>query len=432
MSKKIIYNAHILTMNPQLEVIPTGSILIEEGKITAISAGKINDDEAVYTDAHGMLVMPGLVNTHTHVPMTLFRGYADDLPLHTWLTEYIFPAEATFITPENVRAASQLAFLEMIKSGTTCFNDMYFFEDLIAEEAKKAGIRAMLSNSLIDFPTPCFKTVEEGMEMNERLLQKWQNDATIHPSVCVHSPYTCCKETLQRTKAQADKYNTTLHVHLAETRKEVEDMMQQTGMTPAQYFHSIGLLDKNVVAAHCVWLNEKDIELMAETHTGIAHCPKSNLKLASGIANIDRYVRAGIRVGIGTDGTASNNTLDMVEEMRFAALLPKVIDYNPEAMSARQVIQSATIQGAKALGLGNRIGSIEVGKEADLILIDTNDVNMTPLYDEFSAIAYAMSSRNIQASMVHGEWIMKDRKVLHLDEEEVLEKVRNIALTIKK
>lgn len=430
MSSKIIYNAHIITMNAKQEIIPQGSILIENGKIKALFPGKLEDSNAEMTDAQGMFVMPGFINTHTHVPMTMLRGYADDLPLHTWLTEHIFPAEARFVTPENVRIAARLAFTEMIKSGTTCFNDMYFFEDVIAEEAKKAGIRAVLGESLIDFPTPDFKTVEEGLTLCELLIHKWQGDSTIHPSVCAHAPYTCSRETLQKAKQLADRYHTLLQIHVAETRKEVEDITAKTGLPPAEYLHSIGLLDQNVIAAHCVWLNKREIELLASTGTSIGHCPKSNLKLASGIADTDTYLKAGITVSIGTDGTASNNTLDMVEEMRFAALLPKAVHYNPEANNARTALQMATINGAKALGLEQITGSLETGKSADLIFIHADASNMQPVYDEYSAIVYAMNSKNIRSSMVNGEWIMQDRILCHLHKEEILEDIKQLAQKI--
>lgn len=373
-----------------------------------------------------MLVMPGFVNTHTHVPMTMLRGYADDLPLHTWLTEHIFPAEARLVTPENVRIATRLAFVEMIKSGTTCFNDMYFFEDVIADEARKAGIRGVMNESVIDFPTSSFKSVDEGLAISEKLIREWQGDPLIHPSVTVHAPYTCSKETLQKAKCLADRYATLLQIHVAETRKEVEDITARTGMPPAEYLYSIGLLDRNVIAAHCVWLNAREVRLMAECGTSIGHCPKSNLKLASGIADTDTYLKAGITVGIGTDGTASNNTLDMVEEMRFAALLPKAMHYDPEAVNAAQALRMATINGARALGLEDVTGSLEVGKSADLITVNIAASNMIPVYNDYSAVVYAMNSKNIRSSMVHGEWIMLDRVVLRIDKDEAIEDLKNI------
>ena len=429
MSKKIIHNACILTMNEQSEIIKNGYLLIESGRIKAIGTMDNCPDiqDAEITDAKGMIVMPGFVNTHTHVPMTMLRGYADDLPLHKWLTEYIFPAEAKMVTPENVKVASQLAFVEMIKSGTTCFNDMYFFEDVIAEEAKKAGIRGVMNESLIDFPTASFKTLDEGLERSENLIRKWKDDPIIHPSVTAHSPYTCSKETLLKSKRLADKYNTLLQIHIAETRKEVEMITEQTGMTPVKYLSAIGLLSNHVIGAHCVWLTPEEIEIYARSGASVGHCPKSNLKLASGIADTDTYMKAGINVGIGTDGTASNNTLDMVEEMRFAALLPKVVNYDPEAVNARTALKMATINGAKAIGLGDVTGSLETGKSADLIFVHANSSNMEPVYDEYSAIVYAMNSKNIRSSMVNGEWIMRDRVVLHINKEEAIENVKRIA-----
>lgn len=423
----IIHNACILPMNEKMEVIQNGSILVEGEKIKEIRSSKIEFPDAEYFDAQGMIVMPGFINTHTHVPMTMLRGFADDLPLHTWLTEYIFPAEARMVNPENVAFASRLAFIEMIKSGTTCFNDMYYFEDTIATEAKKAGLRAVLGEALIDFPTSSFRTVNEGLARCEELIQQWRGDSIIHPAVCAHAPYTCSKETLQKAKGLADKYNTLLQIHVAETRKEVEDMIARTGMPPAEYLHSIGLLDKNVIAAHAVWLNPKEIELFARTRTSVGHCPKSNLKLASGIAHTDAYLKAGINVSIGTDGTASNNTLDMVEEMRFAALLAKGVYDNPEAINARTALRMATINGANALGLGHLTGSLEVGKRADLILIHANASNMIPMYDEYSAIVYALNSKNIRSSMVNGKWIMLNREVLNIDKEETMDVVKQMA-----
>ena len=429
MSNTIIFNARILTMNEEMEIIKNGSILIEKNCIKEIRPGKIEMPDAEYFDAEGMIVMPGFVNTHTHVPMTMLRGYADDLPLHTWLNDHIFPAEARMVTPENVVIATRLAFIEMIKSGTTCFNDMYFFEDIIAVEARKAGIRAVVGESLIDFPTPSFRTLDEGIARCESLVQQWYGHELIHPTVCAHSPYTCSKQTLRKAKDITEKYNIPLHIHVAETRQEVEDITTRTGLSPAAYLYSIGLLDRNVIAAHSVWLNPNDIELYARTGTSIAHCPKSNLKLASGIADTDAYLKAGINVGIGTDGTASNNTLDMVEETRFAALLPKGVHYNPEAVSAKTALRMSTINGAKALGLNHLTGSLEPGKRADLIVVHADASNMIPMYDEYSAIVYAANSKNIRSSMVNGKWIMLNREVMNIDKEETNNAMRRISET---
>lgn len=430
--EKWIGNARIVTMNEKMEVIDNGYIRVNQGQITEIGPMKENmpasDDSCEVVDAKGMWVMPGFVNTHTHLPMTMLRGYADDLPLQEWLTQHIFPAEARFVTPANVRIATRLALVEMIKSGTTCFNDMYFFEEVIAGEARKAGMRGVMNESLIDFPTAGFKSVEEGLALSERLIRQWEGDALIHPSVTVHAPYTCSRETLQKARRLADKYGTLLQIHVAETRREVEDIRAQTGLPPVEYLASIGLLGPNVIAAHGVWLNEREVELLAQSGTSIGHCPKSNLKLASGIADTDTYMKAGITVGIGTDGTASNNVLDMVEEMRFAALLPKVVHYNPEAVNARTALRMATIQGARALGLGEMTGSLEKGKRADLILVNGGASNMIPVYDVYSAIVYAMNSKNIRCSMVNGEWIMKDRVVLHIDKDQAIAELEEVVV----
>ena len=438
------YNAKILTLNEQERFdIINGELWVKGDTICYVGESKnpaeicteLQMEQPAWEreiDVKGNLLMPGFKNAHAHTYMTFLRSYADDLPLHEWLTGHIFPAEARLVTPENVRIATRLAFIEMIKSGTTCFNDMYFFEDIIAEEAKNAGIRGVMGESMIDFATASFQTVDEGLARCEALIRKWQGDSIIHPSVCVHAPYTCSQATLQQSKQLADRYGTLLQIHVAETRQEVEDITARTGMPPAEYLHSIGLLDRNVIAAHCVWLNPKEIELLARTGTSIGHCPKSNLKLASGVADIDTYLKAGITVALGTDGTASNNTLDLVEEMRFAALLAKVVHYNPEAVKAQTALRMATINGAKALGLDTITGSIEIGKRADLILIHADASNMLPVYDEYSAIVYAMNSKNVRSSMVNGDWIMRNRIVCHVDKENTLEAIKQLSGQIRK
>lgn len=432
MNRKIIRHACIITMNAGMDIITDGNILIEGDEIKEISEHPFHDEQAEITDARGMFVLPGFVNTHTHLPMTMLRGYADDLPLHEWLTEHIFPAEARWVNEKHVRTATLLALVEMIKSGTTCFNDMYFFEDAIAEEAARAGMRGVVGESLIDAPTPSFKHLEEGVTLTEKLIKKWQGDSLIHPGVCAHAPYTCSGETLQKAKQLADKYGTRLHIHLSETRKEMEDLQLRTGKTPTAYLHTIGLLDSNVTAAHCVWLTEEDTELLTNKGTSVAHCPKSNLKLASGIADTHSMHKAGITIGIGTDGTASNNTLDMVEEMRFAALLPKVQHYNPEAADAPTVLRMATIEGARALGLEKTTGSIEKGKKADLIVVNAEASNMIPMYNPYSAIVYAMNSKNIRSTMVAGKWLMKNRLLTTLDKESIEEEMQLLIKGIRR
>ncbi|MDL2330756.1 amidohydrolase [Odoribacter sp. OttesenSCG-928-A06] len=422
--KTLLYNATIIPMNADMEIVKGGYILTEGNTIREMGNGEVVLPKAdEYYDVKGQWIMPGFINTHTHVPMVLLRGYADDLPLHTWLNDHIFPAEAKYMHIENIKKAALYGMVEMIKSGTTCFNDMYFFEEIIAGEAKKTGMRARLSDSLIDFPTVSFQDVPAGLKRIERLIKEWSGDDLIHPAVCTHSPYTCSQETLLKAKKLADKYDTLLHIHLSETRQEVQDVRKKIGLSPVRYLDKLGILDQRTIAAHGVWFDESEINILADAGASIAHCPKSNLKLASGIADIYTYQNAGINISIGTDGAASNNILDMVEEMRFAALLPKVVHYNPEAVDARTVLRMATINAAHALGLGDITGSLEVGKRADLICIQPGK-NMEPVFDEYSAIVYAMNSHNINASMINGEWVMKDRQLIKVNEEEItLEKL---------
>lgn len=431
MKKTVIYNATLVPMNEQMDVLPGGSLYIEGNTIREVAPSKIEREDAEYVDARGMVVMPGFVNTHTHLPMALLRGYADDLPLHRWLTDYIFPAEARWMTPENVAVATRFALIEMIKSGTTCFNDMYFFEEIIAREAKRAGVRGVVGESLIDFPTPSFRTLEEGIARTESILQEWKGDRLITPGVCAHSPYTCSRETLRQAKQLSETYNCLLQIHVSETRKEVDDLLASEGKRPVEYLYGLGLLDDRTVVAHGVWLNEREIDLMARCGTSVAHCPKSNLKLASGIADTDTYLRRGVNVSLGTDGAASNNTLDMVEEMRFAALLPKGVRRDPEAMNARQALRVATINGARAVGLGDITGSLEVGKRADLLLVHLDASNAMPIYDVYSALVYAMNSKNVRSSMIDGQWVMRDRVMLTIDKEETMEAVRRLAREIR-
>lgn len=424
MNRKLIVNARILTMNARMDEFAEGSVLVEGGRIREVCAGRLEAGDAEVTDAGGMVVMPGFVNVHTHLAMTMFRGYADDLPLREWLEERIFPAEARRVREESVRAAVRLALVEMVKSGTTCFNDMYFFEDAVAEEARKAGMRGVVGESLIDFPTPSFGTLEEGVRRTEALVGKWRGDALVGAGVCAHAPYTCSGETLRRAWGLAQRLGVRWQVHVAETRREVEEMRERTGMTPVRYLDSLGVLDGRLMAAHGVWLDEGEVELMVRRGAAVGHCPKSNLKLGSGMADVDGYVWAGMTVGLGTDGTASNNGLDMVEEMRFAALVAKGRGGDPTALPARAALRMATVEGARAMGLGEVTGSLEAGKRADLVVVNAGASNMVPVYDVYSAVVYAMESKNVVASMVEGEWLMRGRRLLTLDKEAAVEEMR--------
>lgn len=425
----VIGNAKLLCMDGDMRLIENGYVCVGGGKILEIGEGEVSAghmNAGDYVDAGGMWLMPGFINTHTHLPMTLLRGYADDLPLHRWLSDHIFPAEALLIRPENIRPAVRLAVAEMVRSGTTCFNDMYYYADIIADEAAKLGMRGRLNESLIDYPTPSFRSVEKGLGLAEAFIQKWEGNDLIHPSVCVHAPYSSSKTTLLAAKRLADRYDVILHTHISETQKEVEEITVAKGMRPVEYLADMGLLDQHFIGAHAVWLNEKEQELLAKSGASIAHCPKSNLKLGSGIADIHTYTGAGINVSVATDGTASNNTLDMLEELRFAALLPKGIHWDAAAGDARSILKMATIQAAHALGLGDITGSLEVGKRADILLIDPTAPNMTPAYDPYSTLVYAAHSENIHSSMINGAWVMRDRKLLRIDVEETRREVTRI------
>lgn len=432
--RKIIVNARIITVNKGNDIIDNGHILIKGDEILKAGPGEISENEKNEADeifdAQKMIVMPGFVNTHTHIPMSIFKGYADDLPLRQWLNSRIFPAEAKWITPHNTAIATKWALCEMIKSGTTTFNDMYFFSDIIAEECAKTGLRGVLNESLSDFPCPGFKTADEAVERIRRNILRYEGHPLISASVPAHAPYSCSRETLLKGKKTADKYGCLFHIHLSETEAENSASVEKTGMTPTAYLHSIGILDKNTVAAHCVYLSPEDMEIFANTSASAVHCPKSNLKLGSGMADIKKYGDAGINVALGTDGSASNNNLNMVEEMRFASLMAKGIHRDPTVMTAIESIRMATLNGAHALGLGEITGSIERGKKADLIFINPEE-NMAPVYAPASSVVYAMEARNIIHSMVNGKWVMKNRNIEKIDYPEVLKEIEYIRGKIK-
>lgn len=410
-SEKTIFNAVIITMNNQFEIIENGYITINRNKITALGKGK-PETTVNLIDAKGKIIIPGFVNAHTHLPMTMYRGIADDLPLKTWLEDHIWPAEAKHTNEENVRKASRLGMEEMIRTGTTTFYDMYFFADAVAEEAEKMGLRAVLNEALLDFPTNNYKNIDEALKKAENFILKWKGSTLINPALVFHATYSCSKKTLLKVKNLSQKYNVQIATHISETQEEIKEVTQQQGKNPAQYLNELGMLTSKTLGAHCVWLTENDQQLFAKNGAHIAHCPSSNLKLGSGIAPISTYIKKGINVAIGTDGCASNNNLDMVEEMRLAALLQKGAHHDPTLIPAKEALKMATINGANALGLGNKIGSLEIGKHADLVLIDTNNTFMQPIYDYYSAIVYAMNSSCIDTVLVDGNVLMEN-KLIH-------------------
>ncbi len=423
----LIVKGTVITMDSNRTILEAGTVVIKDGAIVAVGASeslksKFKAKETIY--ANGRIVMPGLINTHTHAAMVIFRGFADDLPTQEWLENYIWPAEAKYINAETVRLGTLLAIAEMIRSGTTTFNDMYFFEDVVAKAAKEAGIRAVVGEALLDFPTPNKKTPQEGLEYSEMLIQKWRDDPLVTVAVAPHAPYTCSPEILKAAKNLSDKYNVRFHIHLSETEKEVNDIQKKYGLTPVGYMDSLGVLGDNVIAAHCVHLTEEDIQLIAHRKVGVAHDPESNMKLASGVAPIPDLLDAGVKIGLGTDGAASNNDLNMFEEMDTTAKLHKVFRHDPTVIDAQTVVEMATIGGARVLGLDDQIGSIEEGKRADIIVIDLNKPHTIPLYNPYSHIVYVIDGADVETVIIDGKTVMLNQKILTINEEEIIRDIR--------
>jgi len=429
-----ITNVRVLTMNNAEDELLNATVLIHNDRIEGIFANtdwQKNFVAKEIFDGTNKLLLPGLVNTHTHAPMMYFRGLADDLPLEKWLNDEIFPIEKKFVTVENVKNSIWLAIAEMQLSGTTTFSDMYYFEKDIALICKKANMRAVLFEGLLDFPTPNSPTPEISLEYSELLLDLYKNDDLISIGVGPHAPYTCSAATLQKSKELARKYNAKYQIHLAETLWEFNDFLQKYNLTPTAYLHSLGVFDGNTIGAHSIHLNEADIELFASCKAGVAHNPECNMKLASGAAPIQQLIDRGVVVGLGTDGVGSNNNLDMFEEMHTVSLFHKHHQKNPTVLNAKTVVKMATIEGAKLLGLQNVIGSVEVGKKADLILIDLNKPHLTPIYNIYSHLVYAIKSSDVETVFVNGKVVVKNRILQNIDIQRAIEGVNRIAEEVK-
>jgi 5-methylthioadenosine/S-adenosylhomocysteine deaminase len=414
----LIVGATVVTMNPKREVLQNSSIGIRDGVIEMIT-DRVNFAGArarTTIDAHGKVVIPGLINTHTHAPMSLFRGIADDLDLNEWLTKYIFPAEAKNVTEAFVRAGTRLGLAEMIRGGTTTYCDMYYFEDAIADETKRAGVRGVLGETVIDFPVPDNKTWEQAMAYSERFIKKWQNDPLIVPAIAPHAPYTVSTEHLRDVKALSDRLNAAIVTHVAETRKERDDIKSKYGDTPVDYLNRIGFLGPRVIAAHTVWVTDEEIDVLKRAGVGAAHNPQSNMKLASGVAPVPRMLEKDLPVGLGTDGAASNNDLNMWEEMDTAAKLHKLISGDPKTLPAEVAFEMATIRGARALHLDKLTGSIEPGKRADIVIVDFDDLNQVPFYNVYSHLVYATKANDVRTVVINGRIVMRDRVLLTLNE----------------
>ncbi|MBW2194554.1 MAG: amidohydrolase, partial [Deltaproteobacteria bacterium] len=408
----IIHNGAILTVNADFDVVGNGIVCISDGRIERVEAkttGKPLPSARKSIDARGGIIMPGLVNTHTHAPMVLFRGLADDLPLMTWLEEYIFKAEGRWLNPETVYSASRLACAEMLLSGTTTCCDGYFFEDSVAQAVQESGMRAVLGQGVVDFPAPGVPDPEKNVAEAMAFIRKWQGKTTlIVPGIFCHSPYTCSKKTLKQAREAANEAGCLFQIHVAETQNEVKQIRKEFGISPTQYLESLGILNDRTLAVHAIWVDEEDISLIAKRGVGLSVTTESEMKLASGVAPVPRFLEIGISVGIGTDGCASNNNLDMFQEMDFVAKLHKVDNLDPTVLNASQVLNLATRDGAAAIGLEKEIGSVEAGKRADLIIIDTHKPHLTPLYDPASHLVYAVNGGDVKDVIIDGRVVVEN------------------------
>ncbi|MEZ5427693.1 MAG: amidohydrolase [Pyrinomonadaceae bacterium] len=415
----VIRGGTVVTMDAGKRLIENGGIAVQDGKIVAVGTDdEINRQfaarETVF--AEGKVIIPGLINTHTHVPMTLFRGIADDLDLQEWLTKYIFPAEAKNVTEDFVRVGTRLGLAEMIRGGTTTYCDMYYFEDAIADETEKAGMRGVLGETIIDFPVPDNKTWPEALSYAEKFVKKWQGNPLIVPAIAPHAPYTVSEEHLKEARALSDKLDAPLVMHLAEAQSETDFVMQNKGMRSIEYVDKIGFLSDKLIAAHVIQADEKELEILKKHNVGIAHNPQSNMKLAAGVAPVPLMLRMDLPVGLGTDGAASNNDLSLWEEMDTAAKLHKVFSGDPKVVSAEQAFEMATLRGARALHLEKLIGSIETGKLADIVIVDFDSLHQTPFFNVYSHLVYATKSDDVRHVIINGKIIMRDKHLKTLNE----------------
>lgn len=431
----IVAGGTVVTVDAARHIYTPGAVAIDGTTIVAVGpaadiAARFKAAEQINTV--GSIVIPGLINTHGHAPMVLYRGLADDLRLQEWLEQYIFPAEAKTVSREMVRAGTRLAALEMIQSGTTTYADMYYFEEEIARVTRAAGMRGVLGQTIIQFPVADAKTPQEGLARNEAFIREFAKDELIVPAVAPHSPYTLDAKDLLASRALATRYGVPVLIHVAETEAELGNSRKShAGMSPVAYLQSIGFWGPRTVVKHGVWVDAADIRLLHSHGVAVSHNPESNMKLASGIAPVPEYLSTGVTVALGTDGAASNNDLDMFEAMRFAALLHKVKTGDPRAVPATTALEMATINGARALGLESQIGSLEVGKRADLIVVSTASARMTPIYNPISHLVYAARGEDVATVMVNGRVLMRDRKMLTLDEPAVLAEARKFADAVR-
>ncbi len=430
----VITGGTVVTMDDARRILAPGAVAVLGADIVAV--GTPQDIAARFTatetiDATGQVVLPGLINTHTHAAMVLYRGLGNDLNLQDWLTRYIFPAESKTVSPEFVRAGTRLAALEMILGGTTTFVDMYYFEEEVAAATREAGLRAVLGQTVIQFPVADARTPEDALARTRRFIASYRGDALVTPAVAPHSMYTLSAATLQAADRLAREQKVPLLIHLEETRAEREDSQKAHGLTPTAYLAKLGLLGPHVLGAHGVWLGPADIDLIAKSGAAISHNPESNMKLASGVAPVADYVSANVALGLGTDGAASNNDLDMFEAMRQAALLQKVVRADPTAAPASMVLDLATRGGARAIGMGDRLGQLTPGRRADVIVVDTRAPHLQPMFDPIAQIVYAAKGSDVRTTVVNGRILMHDRVVRTLQAPAVLAEAQRMAERVR-
>lgn len=423
----LVVGGTIVTMDQERRIIPDGGIAVSQGRIVAI--GPRAEVEREYSsrqkiNATGKVITPGLINGHTHIPMVLFRGLADDLDLQEWLTKYIFPAEAKNVTEEFVRVGARLGLAEMIRGGTTTYCDMYYFEDAIADETAKAGVRGVLGETVIDFPVADNKNNAEAMAYVEKFVARWKGHELIIPAIAPHAPYTVSEQNLKAARAFSDRTGAPIVTHVSETKREVDDSVKDKGASPVAYLDRIGFLNDRVIAAHVVWPQGTDIAILKRRGVGVVHNPQSNMKLAAGVAPVPKMMTEEVLIGLGTDGAASNNDLNMWEEMDTVAKLHKVFSGDPKVISAQQAFELATISGARALHLEKEIGSLEKGKRADILVINRDTLNQIPIYNVYSDLVYATKASDVESVLINGRIVMRNRRLLTLNETAIKNEAR--------
>ncbi len=430
----IVCGEYVLTMNERLEAIRDGAVVVRGATIEDIGEAESilsRYEASLVIEGQGRVVLPGLINTHTHAAMVYFRGLADDLPLREWLEEHIWPAENSLLSPEFVGDAVELACLEMLRAGVTTYNDMYFFGDSAAAATKRMGMRAVLGVGILDFPSVGAATVDEYFDKASRFIGTWRGDELISPCIAPHAAYTCGPATLKRAKALSEELDVPLHIHLSETEWEVKEIISRYGTRPVLHLEALGFLDEKVLAAHCVWVDGDEIETLAKRKVGVSHCIESNLKLSSGIAPVSQMIGSGVKIALGTDGAASNNDLNILGEMSTAAKIHKAVAHDPTVLDAKTVLTMATRWGADVIGLGDRVGTLENGKLADLITIDLRKPHLTPLYNVYSHIVYSAMASDVSMVMVNGRVVIDKGAHTSGREEDILAKSARWARKIR-